>query len=453
MRTPLLFVAAAVAAAVAGVAAFHQPLSVAAALGAGVTLVVASRSPKWGFALWLVSSLTIPYWVGVDVAAYIPAAAATGFLILVPQLRGTPWREVRPKAADVILLLILASCAVLVVTGLTTSGPFLAMLDQWALAYLIGRVFAAEVGPDWIYRCLAVAIGVLGVLAVVELILDMHPFTGLRVNNPQYFTWFPVQERGGVARSEWALGHSIALGGVLAAGVPFVLGMRASALAKLGLLAAIAGGIAATGSRGALLAGGLSLGLSLLLMRRLSPALRGIIGVGVVGIAATSLNDVFGIALSADSETASSTSYRFRLFDAVVPQLQVVGQVAGQGAQVGDLQRQGFESVDSAFLGFAIQFGWILTLCLLALLGIAVVVAIRAGEPAMIAVVGQIPMLLTVYLITQYQIVVWLLVGLAVAGMAHRAPTRPLMSAGGRTTWPEREPTSPGVWSRRRPAH
>lgn len=413
------------AALAAGAVASRQPLLLGGVAAAVVVVALAARSPRAAFVIWLLSIMTVPYWVGAQVSGYLPVATLAGALVLVPFLRGVA--QVWLNRVDVALLAFVLGATALTVVGLSPRGTWLVLLDQWALGYVLGRVFAERLDREWLYRALAVAGGVLGALAVAELLADWHPFVGLYFPNSSYTTWSPIQYRGGQARSEWAFGHSIALAGVLAATVPFIVRAHLRSLTRAGLLLGVFGGLAATGSRGGLLAAVLSLALSLLFLRKLRMGVRLAVGAvaGAVGVFASS--SLFEITLSATAETESSTGYRVSLFERLLPDLHMIGPAAGTRLlSDGNLRYRSFTSIDNAFLNLAMQYGWLLTLLLIGLLVVAAFRVTRRGEPAVIAVVGQVPLLLTVSMITQYQVFFWAVAGVAAAATAAmRQPPTP----------------------------
>ncbi|PJI53447.1 hypothetical protein CTI14_28235 [Methylobacterium radiotolerans] len=82
-------------------------------------------------------------------------------------------------------------------------------------------------------------------------------------------------------------------------------------------------------------------------------------------------------------------------------------------------------SVDNALVLTLLRYGYVPTLLIMAAVVCAAILAVRRStrSPAALAVVGQLPSLVVVALITQYSMFLWFCVGLAVTWGARRRDT------------------------------
>lgn len=388
-----------------------MPMVVAAGI---VGLLAFYNRPKFALIVWLVALAFIPYWFGINAVGYVPAASAIGIAILVASLFNGQWRI---SKGDLPIVLLIVVGFIAVIAGSSNQGVWLSMMTQWLLAYLVGKTIVRAAGLSFSVKAVALVFGLVGALAIAELVFSWHPFTNLAMSNPAYAAWSPIQVRGGLDRSEWAMGHSIALGGALSAAVAFVLRSSVRGSVKSLLLLLLFAGIACTFSRAAIVSAVLTLALSLIFMRSLKAGYRFVLlmlaaAAGFVGMQV--LTPIFELA---SGETAGSSSYRERMLAELVPQLSFVGRSSAAVETGGGYVRYGsFQSIDSTFLGIGLSFGW----CAAVIMLIPFVVMIarllrRTATTAEIALVGQLPMLFTVALITQYQLVLWFFAGMAVA--------------------------------------
>ena len=117
----------------------------------------------------------------------------------------------------------------------------------------------------------------------------------------------------------------------------------------------------------------------------------------------------------AGTEAANSSDYRGQLLGLVGAMTWIGTSNASVVTAGGDSLYAGFNSVDSAVLLLGLTYGIVALICALVLFGAGVLAMLRRrGGPAVIAVVAQVPVLLTVALITQYAALFWFVVGLAV---------------------------------------
>jgi len=90
----------------------------------------------------------------------------------------------------------------------------------------------------------------------------------------------------------------------------------------------------------------------------------------------------------------------------------------------------GFTSIDSAVIYAGLTYGWLFMGMLLLLYVGAGIAMLRRPTPAGIALVSQLPSVLTVAFITQYSAFFWFVAGLAVSAVADRVNRRPTSHLG-----------------------
>jgi hypothetical protein len=390
------------------------PLLLAAGGAALVLVLLTRREPLLGLVLWLVVVAFVPVWFGVSIIAYFQPASVVGVIVLV----GMAWRLPHKfSLADLLVVFFFASCLIPVVAGRATLTTVFVVLTIWGVGYALGRIAPLSLPMPVIHSAIAVVFTGVAVAAIVEFALDWHPYSQLAVSNGLYESWGDVQIRSDRARSEWAFGHSIALGSSIALALPMTMTSRFPPWVRLMMMAVMLGGVAVTFSRIAMVSAVLAVALTLLFVRR--PDVRQIrgwasvlLGLGAL-VAVPSLRGVF---LSAGEESTLSAQYRGRLLG-LVSEFEVLGFSSSASRSVtGELRFAQFQSIDSQMIYLGLTYGVVAVVCAIGLLVYAsgAVLSGRAG-PAVVAVVAQIPALLTVALITQYAMWFWFVAGLAVA--------------------------------------
>ena len=397
-------------------------------VGVGWLLAAVWGRPRVAFVVWLLSIAMVPEWVGVNSLIAVPVYCLVAFAVLAASVAKSRARFTSFDAyfAAFLCLALLAS----LYSG-TNKALWAEMAIRWGLPFFAGRIIVGATGVRFAANAIAAVLGIVGALACVELLLVWHPFvTWDFSSNPQAFqAWHSIQVRGGRDRSEWAFGHSIALGGSLALGIPFVAISTYQRLVKFVLLAAIMAGILATDSRAALLSAVLSGVLCL------SYFLRGSF-VRAFGLIFTSMAVLFTLspygallqtwARGQSDEERVSARYRDQLY------AQYFDGIAWFGRS-NAVDSRSIPSIDSAILRTGLEFGWVIVVLALIPLVLSVIrlVAGRATI-AEVAIVGQIPLFLTVALITQYQSVVFLAVSIAVSELLNNrqneVPREPALS-------------------------
>lgn len=392
-------------------------------LGAGIIglfllLFAAYRRPRIALVIWLLTFAFVPTWIGVDVGTFLPAITVIGVLVLLTNLGSTGWHLSRADLVIVVMILV----GFLATTFYTSSFPsWVAMITQWLLCYLAAKTVIANTGVQFAGRALVAVLAVVAVLALIEFVFHWHPYVNLGPDNGLHETWGPIQERGGVDRSEWSFGHSIALSGALSMAIPFVLGSDMHGGKKAVLTVLLAAGTAATFSRAGLGAVALGIFLSLLFQANLRAKQKVALSALLAVAAAFALPLIGRVFDNAGNEATWSSAYRGRLLD-LIPTMQPIGRasVAVVGGD-GSVTFGGFQSIDSTFLQLGLGFGWLIALtALIPFVVLLIRILIRRGSTADLALFAQLPLIATVAMITQWQSLVWVLAGMAVVAARER---------------------------------
>lgn len=368
--------------------------------------------PRTAFVVWACVLFFVPLWVGVNIGFYWAAITLLTILLIVVN-----WSVVPLRAGDAWV-----AAFVLVVVGLYGFGTvdlasLVAALLEWVVPYIWGRVVLARVAPEWVTSTIAVVAIVAAALAVVEFVTSFNPFVLIPGSGVVYETWSPLQERGGVLRAEGAWGHSIALGAALAMSSAFVVATRWRLFPKIAGVVIIAVATVLTFSRAGLLTLVLTLVLSTFLIVGVSTRFRvTVAAAGVIGAAIVIpvIDSVFG---AAGEEAGGSADYRTDLL-VLLEQVQLFGNPGDWHSLVSGDYYLGYfaRSVDNALVLTLLRYGYVPTLLIMAAVVCAALMAVRRStrSPAALAVVGQLPSLVVVALITQYSMFLWFCVGLAI---------------------------------------
>ncbi len=391
-----------------------------ASLSGLVVFVLLRRSAKVATVFWIAVLCFVPIWIGISLGFggnfFVPVvsiAAALVFLSLIP------FKSFHFRIIDgLVLLLLLVSIAALLIGNARIGLFFLStFLVYFTVGYLLGRGLPLKVDVQWIYGAIAVSFTIVAILAVIEFVTQWNPFVQFSANNSLFTLWGSLQERGGVLRAEGAFGHSIALSSSLAIAVPLTLASRFRFLFRIMMVLVMLLATVLTFSRIGMIGALLGLALSVLFLRESFP-LRGrvvlttavtIVSLSLVPIVATIFTD-------AGTEASKSAAYRGDLFS-LVSDMNLVGlSDSVRSTSDGQTYFGNYKSIDSQLIFSGLSSGLLaLALVVIALLGAMLLVLRRRASAATIAVVAQIPALVTVALITQYSIFLWFVVGLAVA--------------------------------------
>ncbi|WP_375426336.1 hypothetical protein [uncultured Friedmanniella sp.] len=405
---------------------FSTALNLAAAALLLVLAFSALRmSPKAAIVVWLFVICFIPIWIGQTITVYFPAFAIVGLLAaasFVPTTNRFRW-----SVADAVVLAVAVTVLAEYALKLTTRTATFDLFVIWSGAFLLGRVVTSVLDARWIYGAVAVFFSIAAVLALAEFVTGLNVFITYLGNGTALFDqWRTQQPRGGILRAEGAFGHSIALGSSLAIAATLTLGSRFRPWIKTAMLVVLLGGAVVTFSRTGMITAALGVVVACLFVRnplsrryRIGLLILAMVSAGVVFV---SIRDVF---LASGNEAEGSALYRSELLQ-LVGYIQPFGLAANFTVSTTSQTSIGeFGSVDNALLLFALTYGWVPT-ALLALLFAGAVAALFRGRAtlAVVAVIAQLPALVTVALITQYAAVFWFAVGLAISTQVIANQTR-----------------------------
>lgn len=403
----------------------RNPTHVALAIGGlGAAVLIAIlllRRPRAAFAVWLGVVCFVPEWFQPPLPIGIQPGVLLG-LFLIPALlsrRGQGF-----VATDIVVLGFFVLVIGAKVQGSTGKATMLQLLATWGTAYVFGRFLARGVRPPDMSRVMLPIFSVVSVLALIEVAAHWNPFVGLSFPSADYAVWSPIQMRGGVPRAEGAFGHSIALGASLGLSVPFILNGPFRPLVRVVGLLLVCLAAAATLSRTGMLTVLLGAALSVFYLDdRAGRRTRLLLVAGLTILAVVLLPRLSATFTEAGTEATSSATYRSGLLD-LLPTMHPLGRADGFAIDPsGRPTYSGLQSIDNAVVDTALSVGWLPVLLLLAPLAAAVVTVLRRrGNPAMVAVIAQLPALFTVALITQYAVLFWVVVGVAASGHTRRRP-------------------------------
>ena len=396
---------------------------------AALGLMIAHRSPRFAVVLALASVCFVPIWIGARIGfngnLFAPAAVLATTAVAVALL---PVRGLRPSPIDAVLGLLLLFATV----SFVTSDPGLALsflvtpFSYFVGGYAFGRIAAAQIGVDTVYAAVAILFTVVAVLAIVEFVTGINPFTALRVDGSLYREWGDIQPRGGINRAEGAFGHPIALGCCLALAIPLALAARLHFVLRLGMVGLMLVATVLTFSRIGIICAFLGVALcALFLVRRLSGRQRVALVAGGVALALPMLPLVTTILGAAGDEASNSADYRADLFP-LLTEANLVGFADSVNrSPVGNLSFGNFVSIDSQLVLTGLTSGLLALFAVVLVMVAAIILLLRGrAEPATIAVIAQLPALATVALITQYTVMLWLVVGVAATSQALARPAQ-----------------------------
>ncbi|NJI58392.1 hypothetical protein HCX50_02990 [Microbacterium oxydans] len=387
-------------------------LAVGGLAALALVVLVLRMMPRAAFVVWACVLFFVPLWVGVNIGFYWAAITLLTALLIVVN-----WSIVPLRAADAWVAVFIIVTVGLYAFGSVDLASLVAALLEWVIPYIWGRVVLARVGTAWVTSTIAIVAVVAATLAVVEFFTSFNPFVLIPGSGVIYDTWSPLQERGGVLRAEGAFGHSIALGAALAMSSAFVVATRWRLAPKISGVVIIAVATVLTFSRVGLLTLVLTLILSTFLIAGVSTRFRATVAVaGAVGTAIVIpiIDTVFG---AAGEEAGGSADYRTDLL-VLLEQVQVFGNPGDWHSLVSGDYYLGYfaRSVDNALVLTLLRYGYVPTFLIMAAVVCAAWMALRRStrSPAALAVVGQLPSLVVVALITQYSMFLWFCVGLAI---------------------------------------
>lgn len=387
-------------------------LCLAAALGTAYVVVV-RRRPRVGVAATFVVLGFIPVWFGaVVLVLFLPLAslvpAGTAFALA---LRGVP----RWTGRDLVVLVMVATATLPYLLHLVTLTAMFTVFTVWLAGYFFGRMAVHHVDFNWLCDCITVVFTAVAAFAIVEFVTRWHVLAEVGPGNAQHAFWAPIISRGVLDRSEGAFGHPIALGASLALSLPFIIESRFRPTLRLAMVAIVIGATATTLSRTALLCAACAVVLSVVFLRtpRARQLTLPLAGLGVVS-AMVIVPFLFG-ALGEDNYAEASGAYRGSLFS-LFAYVQPIGTSPSmEVTPLGQVYFGNFRSIDNQLLLFGLQYGALTMAAFVVLLVMMLLSVVQyRGTAAEIAVLAQVPALISVALITQYAVLLWVVVGIAV---------------------------------------
>lgn len=393
---------------------------IAAGAVAAVAVLFLRERPKVAFVAWVLVLFFVPVWVGA-VAGFF-WAAITAFTVLLIVVNGS---VVPLHVADVWMAAFVVVIVGLLGLGAVGLSAVVIAVLEWVIPYVWGRVLLARVGTAVVTSTIAVVAVVAAGLAIVEFVTSFNLFVLIPGSGIPYETWSPLQMRGGVIRAEGAFGHSIALGAALAMASAFVVAARWRIVPKVLAIAVITAATVMTFSRIGLVTLVLTLVVSTFLIQEASWRFRIVITLvgGLATVAVVPIVDaVFG---AAGQEAAGSAGYRTDLL-VLLSQVKLFGNPGEwQTLVTGDYYLGYFaRSIDNSLILMLLRFGYVPTALLIGVLLCLVARLLKRGRrsPAALAVACQLPSLVVVALITQYGMLLWFCVGLAISWPANVSP-------------------------------
>lgn len=390
---------------------------------------VMHRAPRVAVSMWLLTIAFVPIWLGVGLPLYFYPASLVGILVMVAIL---PLKVGLVGPADLMIGMFFIACLAPVIGGGATITTVFVATTQWIVAFLVGRLLSSKVSFEWIYSCVGLVFSAVATLALIEFFSGWNPFVGLGPVTTLHLDWASLQGRGGLVRAEGAFGHSIALGSSLALAIPLTMASSFRPPIRILMSVLMLCAVAVTLSRVSMLDAALAMALAVgLVGRGISRAARigGIFALLVVTVSIAPF--VSSVLATAGEEATRSAGYRSSLTD-LIPFISPLGfsSVASRTSS-GELYFGRFQSIDSQLILIGLTYGWAALVCAIVLLAVAVTVVLRRhASPGTVAIVAQIPALVTVALITQYSMFFWFVVGLAAAGQM-RSSVRVPTEAGG----------------------
>lgn len=385
--------------------------------------IALARSARAAFVFWVATVALVPYWFQAESLPLAPATIAA--VVVFPALLFNRNAEDRWLPGDTLILAIVVCGFSATFAFGTAMYPFITIILQWLTAYLVGRRLAAACGWDFVFTTIAFVGIFMACWSIAEYTTGWHVLHGTAGLNSRLGFWAELQERGGITRSEASFGHSIALGAFLALALPFAFALPNHRFRVPAALLILLGAMC-TLSRSGILSAVTALILTLLFVRSEVVSTRarkaGFIAVILAALFVGPIIQSWFQNLSGEIET--STDFRSEIWNRLPYEIRIIGQ-----SDIVDINAEGFRqygeyrSVDAAPLLIGLDFGWIMLALLIAgLLVVAIRIFTGKGSLPDVALLAQLPTLITAALITQYGSMLWLMVGLVCAQSLARSP-------------------------------
>lgn len=375
-----------------------------------------ARHPRLALSLWLAVMIFVPVWIGVTlITTLAPLNLAT--LLVLPAAIQAARRQRGFGRVEILLVAFVTLAAIGFAFVGTPQFAFAAIFIQWLPAYFIGRYLAMDCGREWSTKLITAAVVVVSVWSIFEFVSGIHVFEAL---GDGVAGWNSIQVRGPFARSEGAFGHSIALGSFIALGIPFILSANITIRRRLIFIGLALAGVILTFSRGAIIGAVIALvaGVYSLSSLEIPKKLRRSLIAIILVLSFTLLPFVLSLFAGVSDDLDPSTAYRVNLTTYIFSDMQPLGPALNMEQARGDrYYYRGLGSIDNAYILAVLQYGWVPVLALVIGLSASLwfVLRRRGVNAGQVALIGQIWILGTVALITQYGMAVWFVAGLAVA--------------------------------------
>jgi len=404
MRSAVPIVAGALALAVC-IIAVGPSLTILLVAGLAV-IAIAWRKPLLSGGLWWAVVAIVPTWIGIGFAGSQFVMGSVLALVLLFGVLAAPGPRARVNALDVAMMVLIGT---MVLALLFDGSRSLAndSIMQWGLPYLLLRFVSLRTSDASLGKMI-IGVGLLcAAWAVVEFLFGFHIYETMQLPgslmNLQEI-WQSIQTRAGVARAEGAFGTSISLAGFLALAIPYALQLRLPAmLVTLGILGA---GMVCTLARTGAVAAGIMIALILIMrVQKYRPALTVAFLIGALYVAPI----VTGTGVNQDLATDFSDSSGYRdyvfatAFGLTVP-FGPANEMAGFS----------YVSVDNAYLRLALDSGQVPAAALVLVFVVALVAYLRYRQgQALVASIAMGASLYVVALITQWQMFIFAVLGIA----------------------------------------
>lgn len=396
---------------VVGALSILSPLLAFGALGAVLLFCVTYVRPGLGMGFWLAVVLLVPEWtrvgvLGIGLRPYqtvaIPVLAA---LLISPKM--TRSQIARP---DIFVAAWVVLAGGFAAVGTLPSYVFFYSVTVLGLGYCMGRL-----AGDRIRATFPILVAVVAVWGIVEFVTGWHAFANWMVSTSH--TWNLIQTRSGLVRAEATMGHAIAFGATCAAAIPFAV-RRGSKVLTLVLVM----GVLVSLSRGPLLALVSTLALVVFFVVRSKSRTTAVLGLAAV---AGVVYFMFMLVYSGDDADYVQRSGEQRLVQlrGSIDAVRFLSPAITQSESAASYVVGSIDTIDSTPLRFATNYGWVGALLIIIPFVIVASAAVsrRVVTPATIALAGQIPVVIVTSMITQWQVVVMLLLGMAVDDIARHA--------------------------------
>ncbi|MGP5226455.1 MULTISPECIES: hypothetical protein [Micrococcaceae] len=395
----------------------------AAAATAATAFICFRQTPRLVFTAWAICLFFVPVWIGAQIGVFLSCVTVLGLLIIA----SGNWARLSFSTADVFVAAFVLLVFIAYAFGWTTWGYANVVLIAWTIPYLTGRIVLSKISTNWLYSTIAIAASVAAILAIIEFMTGTNIFVLAPMHNRLYSVWGSLQVRGGLVRAEGAFGHSIALGAALAMSSAFILSTKWPIWVRLTLLGTVALATGITLSRIGLVGLVVTTVVSLIFLKdHITRSARVATIAMLTLVAAVGIPKLVAVFTRAGQEASGSAEYRADLF-VLLKDISPLGIASNWSVLPNGKTYYGtFQSIDSEMVLTALRFGFLPLLFLLFGLSMCVWTVVRGrATPASVALLGQIPGLATVALITQYATFVWFVAGLAVATSCLRQSSGP----------------------------